>query len=348
MFRFATPLAFLLLAPWALAAWRLFRRGAPAAILFAPTHRLPERTAGWRVLLARVAPLFFLIGTLLLIVAAARPQTYLSRAQRSINAIAIETVVDVSGSMQALDLSERTATGIDYKSRLDVVKEAFAAFITQRPDDLIGLISFGGFASTRCPLTADHEALLHVLSGVEIPSVSASAQGRSVDAEEDMTAIGDALATAAARLANAEPKTRIIVLLTDGDSNTGIITPEQALDAAKKLGVKIYAIGVGSNGRAPFHARDAFGRDVIAYGEVTFNESFLQHAAEATGGKYFNVRDHDGMQQSLENINTLVTTPIARNIYEQYNECFVWFLLAGALLTILALTLQMQAARRLL
>lgn len=348
MFRFATPLAFLLLAPWALAAWRLFRRGAPAAILFAPTHRLPERTAGWRVLLARVAPLLFLVGTLLLIVAAARPQTYLSRAQRSIHAIAIETVVDVSGSMQALDLSERTATGINYKSRLDVVKEAFAAFITQRPDDLIGLISFGGFASTRCPLTADHEALLHVLSGVEIPSVSASAQGRSVDAEEDMTAIGDALATAVARLANAEPKTRIIVLLTDGDSNAGIITPEQALDAAKKLGVKIYTIGVGSNGKAPFRVRDAFGRDVIAYGDVTFNEAFLQHAAEATGGKYFNVRDHDGMQQSLENINTLVTTPIARNIYEQYNECFAWFLLAGALLTILALTLQMQAARRLL
>jgi len=348
MFRFATPLAFLLLAPWALAAWRLFRRGAPAAILFAPMRRLPARTAGWRVLLARAAPLFFLIGTLLLIVAAARPQTYLSRAQRNIRAIAIETVVDVSGSMQALDLSERTATGINYKSRLDVVKEAFAAFITQRPDDLIGLISFGGFASTRCPLTADHEALLHVLSGVEIPSVSASAQGRSVDAEEDMTAIGDALATAVARLANAEPKTRIIVLLTDGDSNTGIITPEQALDAAKKLDVKIYTIGVGSNGRAPFHARDAFGRDVIAYGDVSFNETFLQHAAEATGGKYFNVRDHDAMQQSLENINTLVTTPIARNIYEQYNECFVWFLLAGALLTILALTLQMQAARRLL
>ena len=348
MFRFATPLAFLLLLPWAVAAWRLFRRGAPAAILFAPTHRLPEQTAGWRVLLARLAPLLFLAGTLFLIVAAARPQTFLSRTQRSINAIAIEMVVDVSGSMQALDLSERTATGYNFKTRLDVVKEAFADFIVKRSDDLIGLISFGGYASTRCPLTADHEALLHVLSGVEIPSVSAAAQGRAVDAEEDRTAIGDALATAVARLANAEPKTHIIVLLTDGDSNTGIIAPEQSLDAAKKSGVKVFAIGVGSNGKAPFRARDAFGRDVIAYDVVTFNEEFLRHAAEASGGTYFNVRDHDGMQQSLESINTLVTTPIARNIYEQYNERFGWFLLAGSLLTILALTLQMQAARRLL
>lgn len=348
MFRFATPLAFLLLVPWALAAWRLFRRGAPAAILFAPTHRLPERTAGWRVVLVRVAPLLFLVGALLLILAAARPQTYLSRTQHHLNAIAIEMVVDVSGSMQALDLSERAALGPNYKSRLDVVKDAFATFIAQRSDDLIGLVSFGGFASTRCPLTADHEALLHVLKGVEIPSVSASAQGRTVDAEEDMTAIGDALATAVARLANAEPKTRIIVLLTDGDSNTGIITPEQALDAAKKMGVKIFTIGVGSNGKAPFRVRDAFGRDVIAYGEVTFNESFLRHAAEVSNGTYFNVRDHDGMQQSLANINKLVTTPIARNTYEQYNERFIECLLTGALLTILALLLQMQTARRLL
>ena len=348
MFRFATPLAFLLLAPWALAAWRLFRRGAPAAILFAPTHRLPERTAGWRVVLVRVAPMLFLAGTLLLIIAAARPQTYLSRTQHHINAIAIEMVVDVSGSMQALDLSDRTALGINYKTRLDVVKEAFTAFIKQRPDDLIGLVSFGGYASTRCPLTADHEALLHVLSGVQIPSLSASAQGRQVDAEEDMTAIGDALATAVARLANAEPKSRIIVLLTDGDSNTGIITPEQALDAAKKSGIKLFTIGVGSNGRAPFRVRDAFGRDTIAYGEVSFNPTLLQRMAGESGGQYFGVSDHDGMQQSLNNINTLVTTPIERNIYEQYNECFVWFLTAGALLTILALTLQMQTARRLL
>ena len=345
MFRFATPLAFLLLVPWALAAWRLFRRGAPAAILFAATHRLPARTAGW---LVQLAPLLFLAGALLLIIAAARPQTFLSRTQHHINAIAIEMVVDVSGSMEALDLSERNALGVNYKSRLDVVKESFAEFIAQRPDDLIGLVSFGGYASTRCPLTADHEALLHVLQGVEIPRSRTDAQGRPVDQEETLTAIGDALATAVARLANAEPKTRIIVLLTDGDSNTGIIAPEQALDAAKKTGTRIFTIGVGSNGKAPFRVRDAFGRDAIAYGEVTFNPDLLKRMAEESGGAYFGVRDHDAMQRTMQSISELVTTPIARTTYEQYNERFVWFLLSGALLTILSLTLQMQAARRLL
>ncbi|MFZ4396154.1 MAG: vWA domain-containing protein [Kiritimatiellia bacterium] len=348
MFRFATPLAFLLLVPWALAAWRLFRRGAPAAILFAPTHQLPERTAGWRVLLARAAPALFLAGTLLLIIAAARPQTHLSRTQQNTNAIAIEMVVDVSGSMQALDLSEQSALGLNYKSRLDVVKEAFAAFIQQRPDDLIGLVTFGGYAATRCPLTADHEALLHVLSGVEIPRDRMDDQGRPVDQEEMLTAIGDALATAVARLATAEPKTRIIVLLTDGDSNTGVITPEQALDAARKTGMLIFTIGVGSNGKAPFRMRDAFGRATIGYGMVSFNPELLQRMAAESGGKYFGVRDHDGMQKSMDSINTLVTTPISRNVYEQYNERYSWFLLAGALLTLIALTLQMQATRRLL
>jgi Ca-activated chloride channel family protein len=348
MFRFATPLAFLLLVPWALAAWRVFRRGAPAALLFAPTARLPVRTAGWRVGLARTAPLLFLAGTLLLIVAAARPQTILSRTQHEANAIAIEMVVDVSGSMDALDLSERTALGMNFKSRLEVVKECFASFIRERQDDLIGLVTFGGYASTRSPLTADHEALLHVLSGVEIPRGRTDAQGRPVDQEETLTAVGDALATAVARLANAEPKTRVIVLLTDGDSNTGVIAPEQALDAARKSGMKIFTIGVGSNGRAPFRVRDNFGREVIAYDNVTFNEEFLKHVAEASGGRYFNVRDHDGLGRTMENINTLVTTPIARNVYEQYNEHFVTCLLVGALLTALGLTLQMQAARRLL
>jgi Ca-activated chloride channel family protein len=348
MFRFATPLAFLLLVPWALAAWRLFRRGAPAAILFAPMHRLPARAAGWRVALARLAPSLFLAGTLLLIIAAARPQTHLSRTQRNIRAIAIEMVVDVSGSMQALDLSEKSAVGYNYKTRLDVVKEAFAAFIQQRPDDLIGLVTFGGYAATRCPLTADHEALLHVLKGVEIPRERTDSQGRPVDQEEMLTAVGDALATAVARVANAEPKTRIVVLLTDGDSNTGVITPEQALEAAKKTGIQLYTIGVGSSGQAPFRVRDAFGRDAIAYGNVSFNPDLLKQMATQSGGKYFNVSDHDGMPQAMEAINQLVTTPIARNIYAQYNEHYLWYLLSGALLTMLALTMQMQASRRLL
>jgi Ca-activated chloride channel family protein len=350
MFRFATPFAFLLLVPWALAAWCLYRRGAPSGVLFAPTHRLPARSAsGWRMLLARAAPVLFLAGTLLLVVAAARPQTYLSREHRTVDALAIEMLVDVSGSMDALDLSRQNPAGMDYKSRLDVVKETFKDFVEQRPDDLIGLVTFGGYAATRCPLTADHDTLLHVLQGVDIPRGRTDDQGRAVDQEETLTAIGDGLATGLARLSNTEPKTRIVVLLTDGDSNTGIITPDQALDAAKKTHIRVYTIGIGSTDETvPVRVKDNFGRSVIVRAQFKMDEELLTRIAAGTGGQYFNVRDHAGMKRALENIGKLETTRIARNVYRQYNEKFVWFLLAGVLLTALALTLNMQTTRRLI
>lgn len=345
MFNFATPLAFFLLVPWAVAAWRLYRTGKKSGTLFAPAARLPQHTAGWRVAVARVLPALFLFAALLLIFAAARPRTTLARERRSVNAIAIEMVIDVSGSMEALDL---TPQGKPYQTRLDVVKEMFAQFVEARPDDLIGLVTFGGYASTRAPLTADHRALAHVLKGVEIPRPHADANGNPLDPEETLTAIGDGLSTGLARLTDAEPKTRIVVLLTDGDSNTGIITPDQAAEAAAKLGVRVYVIGVGSNGRAPVRARDMFGRETIAQAMVTFNEPQLTSIASKTNGRYFNVRDDKGLKAALEEISKLETTKIERQVYERYNEHFVDYLLLGAGLVALALTLNMGLTRRLL
>lgn len=345
MLSFASPLAFLFLVPWIFAAWRLWRRGKSGGVLFAATHRLPVKTASWRVVVARLMPLLFLGGALLLVVAAARPRKPLSRHQRSIDAIAIGMVVDVSGSMEALDLSP---TPNHYKTRLDVVKERFAQFVEARPGDLIGLVTFGGYAATRAPLTADHRALLHVLSGVEIPKGKTDAQGRPIDQEETLTAIGDGLATGVARLVDAEPKTRIIILLSDGESNTGIITPEQAAEAANKMGIKVYAIGVGSNSRAPFKTRDMFGRETIAYADATFDETQLKNIAQTTSGRYFSVNDNQGLKEALEEINSLETTRIERQVYERYDEHFVVYLLWGAALILLALMMNMQFARRLL
>jgi Ca-activated chloride channel family protein len=342
---FATPLAFLLLLPWAVAAWRLYRSGRKAGVLFAAASRLPSRTAGWRVAIARTLPLLFLLGALLMIFAAARPRTTLSRHNRSVDAIAIEMVMDVSGSMEALDLSPK---GTFSDTRLDVVKQMFAQFVEARPDDLTGLVTFGGYASTRAPLTADHRALQHVLKGVEIPKNRVDARGRIVDQEETLTAIGDGLATGVARLVDAEPKTRIIILLSDGESNTGIITPEQAAEAAAKMNIKVYAIGVGSNGRAPIKRRDMLGRETIAYANVSFDESQLKSIAAKTGGRYFSVRDNEGLKTALEEINDLETTKIDRQVYERHDEHFAPFLLWGALMAACALTLNMHLTRRML
>ena len=343
---FAWPLCFLLGVPLALAAWRMLRRGRRAGIKFAPVRRLPARTAGWRARVANLAPWFFLAGAALLIVAAARPRTSLARSSRSVDAIAIAMAVDVSGSMEALDFTARGAS--TEKTRLDVVKEMFAKFVEARPDDLIGLVTFGGFASTRAPLTADHEVLLHVLKGVQVPSVAYDANGRPVDQEEQMTAIGDGLATAIARVKDADMKSKIVILLSDGVSNTGAVEPDEAAAAAAKLGIRVYTIGVGTrSNRTPFRVRDMAGRWVIQYADMSFDESQLKSIAATTGARYFGVRDEGGLKAALEEIDSLEKTTLDRTVYQRWNEYFPPFLLAGAFLVLFAVSLQMSASRRL-
>ena len=343
---FAWPLCFLLSVPLALAAWRMLRRGRRAGIKFAPVRRLPARTAGWRARVANLAPWFFLAGAALLIVAAARPRTSLARSSRSVDAIAIAMAVDVSGSMEALDFTARGAS--TEKTRLDVVKEMFAKFVEARPDDLIGLVTFGGFASTRAPLTADHEVLLHVLKGVQVPSVAYDANGRPVDQEEQMTAIGDGLATAIARVKDADMKSKIVILLSDGVSNTGAVEPDEAAAAAAKLGIRVYTIGVGTrSNRTPFRVRDMFGRSAIQYADMSFDESQLKSIASKTGARYFGVRDEGGLKAALEEIDSLEKTTLDRTAYQRWNEYFPWFLVPGAALLLLAVSLQMFASRRL-
>lgn len=345
-FRFATPWALLLLLPLLAAAWRmLLRPRHPAALPFAPVRFLPRRTAGWRGALALAVPWIFSAGAALLVVAAARPQTHFARERRSVDAIAIAMVVDVSGSMTALDLAENPSSP-SAQTRLDVVKEEFGKFIDQRPDDLITLVSFGGYASTRCPLTADHSAVMQFLKAVEVPGSGGNDDG-AVSAEETLTAVGDGLATACARLRESELKTRIAVLLSDGVSNTGLITPDKAADVAAKLGIKVYAIGVGSNtGYAPFRVRDGFGRSVVQRGMVEFDEAELKNIASVTGGRYYAVRDRDGFDAVMKEIDSLEKTHVEREVFDNFNEHFAFPLLAGCALVAAAVAASLICLRR--
>jgi Ca-activated chloride channel family protein len=315
------------------------------ALLFAPAHRIPTHRATWRTRLRPLAPLFYLVGAALAIVALARPQTVFSRTTRRADAIAMQMVVDCSGSMAALDFSTQDAQ----RTRLDVVKETFGRFVGMRPGDLVGLITFGGFASSRVPLTLDHQALLHSLGGVEIPREVYGPNGQPVNAEESLTAIGDALATACARLEKADVKSRVVVLLSDGVSNTGIIKPEDATKAAKTLGIKVYTIGVGSNlAEAPFLARDVFGRTVIARARVELDEDLLRRIAEGAGGQYFNVTDPKGLDRAMEAINKLEKTSINTELYNQYDEHFAVLLVPALVLVMLGTALNAWLGRMLL
>ncbi len=344
---FANPWFLLLLLPLGFAAWRLLRRGRKRGIRFSAVMRLPAQAAGWRARVAALTPFVLLAGLSLLVLAAARPRTSLARERKSVDAIAIAMTVDVSGSMDALDLTPKGERFSRQTTRLAVVKKLFAEFVEKRPDDLIGLVTFGGYAATRSPLTADHAALLNVLKGVEIPSVALDAQGRPISRDEQMTAIGDGLATALARLKDAKPKTKIAILLSDGVSNTGAVEPDEAAAAAAKMGVKVYAIGVGTRARrTPIIGRDFFGREVVQYADMTFDEKQLRSIAKKTGGTYFAVNDRDSLEKALDEIDQLETTRLDADVFNRWREHFVPFLLAGALLVLFAVSLSMSAARR--
>ena len=344
---FANPLMLLFFAPIAVAAWRLLRRGRRSGIRFSAVGRLPAKAAGWRAKVAALTPFVLLAGLSLLTIAAARPRTSLAHEKKSVDAIAIAMTVDVSGSMDALDLTPKGERFSKDTTRLAVVKKLFAQFVENRPDDLIGLVTFGGYAATRSPLTADHEALLNVLKGVEIPSIAVDAHGQAIAQDEQMTAVGDGLATALARLKDAKPKTKIVILLSDGVSNTGAVEPDEAAAAAAKMGVKVYAIGVGTRARrTPIFGRDFFGRTTVQYADMTFDEKQLRSIAKTTGGTYFPVNDRDSLAKALEEIDQLETTEIDADIYNRWAEHFALFLLCGALCVLVAVSLAMSASRR--
>lgn len=325
MLQLGHPWALLLLLPLAGTAWAVYRRRRGPALLFSALHRIPQGGITWRVRLLPVASGLLLVGLALLIVALARPRQAFSRTWLHTDSIAIMMVADVSGSMNALDFS----TGETLRSRMDVVKDTLEAFVGRRPNDLVGLITFGGYAATRVPLTLDHDALRHALRAVEIAREIVDADGRVINAEEMLTAIGDALAVGTARLRQTDIKSRVMVLLSDGESNTGVVPPLEAAAAARAFGIRVYTIGIGSTGRAPFRGRDRFGREAIGYAEVTLDEALLRRIAEITGGVYFNVRDPKGLERAMEEVDRLEKTRVTSATYHRYREYFPWFLHAG-------------------
>lgn len=343
-FRFASPWAFILLLPLAFAAWRMLRRPPkPRAIPFAPVAFLPPGGTSLKTLAAHVAPFATLASFLLMVTAAARPQTFFARERHSSESIAIAMAVDISGSMMALDLAPDPAAK-DAPTRLDVVKDEFASFINRRPDDLVTLVTFGGFASTRSPLTADHRALLRYLEEVKVPGTDDS-EG-PVSSEETLTAVGDGLVTACARLQEAKMATKIVVLLSDGVSNAGVNSPQRAAEIAKELGIKVYAIGVGSRtGLAPFKTK-RFGQDTVVMGQVEFDERELRGLASATGGRYYGVADKRDLDDIMREIDSLEKTKVESDVFTNYTERFAQPLCAGALLLLAAIAMNLAAFGR--
>lgn len=342
-FRFADPLWLLLLLPLLVALF-LPRWRNPSAVYSSASllRGLPTTTAQR---LKRLLPLVKYLGLTGVVVALARPQLGREEFRVRTEGIAIMMAIDRSNSMEAMDFEldgERV-------NRLAVVKDVFRRFVggdgslPGRPDDWIGLIAFGGFAQGLCPLTLDHGALLAQLDKVEIPRPLRDKSGRILDenfySEELRTAIGDAIALGTERLRDAEARSKILVLLSDGENTAGLIQPEQAAEAAREFGVKIYTIGVGTNGLAPFPETDAFGRTRLRQVELKLDERLLREVAETTGGQYFNAASTGALSEVYATIDQLERTQAETLLYTEYRELYRSVLLPGALFLLLHLLL---------
>jgi len=345
-FRLAEPLWLLLLLPAAavlVAAQRGTRR---YSIVFSSLEGLRNLPRSLAQRLKRGLPAVRFLGLSLLVVSLARPQEGRAEFRVRTEGISMVMAIDRSGSMEALDFQIEGKR----QNRLEVVKNVFRDFVAGkgdlpgRPDDRIGLVVFGGFAEGVCPLTLDHGALLSILETVKIPKPIHDRQGnllnRDFYEEELATAIGDGLALAVERLQDIDARSKVVVLLSDGVSNAGIVSPLDAAQAAHALGIKVYAIGVGSNQPVPFPTKDLFGRDQLVVRQVEFDETTLKTIAETTGGKYFNATDTDSLRGVCEEIDRLEKTETDSLLYTEYRELYDLSLVPGLLLLLLDFVLR--------
>jgi len=300
--------------------WR--RRRKPAAIVFSRVSVLAHGPRSG----SRTTFLLFVLRNLLLastIVALARPRSGAHEQNVTSEGINIVLVIDLSSSMLAQDFQPQ--------NRLEVAKDVVKRFIAARSNDRIGVVAFASEALTQVPLTTDY------------PVINAAVDNLAAGQLEDGTAIGTAIATAANRLRDAPGRSRVMILLTDGENNRGAIDPRTAAKAAAVFGIKIYTIGVGTEGLAPVPVgRGLFG---LRYENrlVRIDEPLLNDIAKTTGGRYFRARDAAALERIYEQIDQLEREPVRTRSYVRYTELFRWPLAFGALAFVAELLL---AARR--
>lgn len=321
--------------------WRSQRR--PAAAVFSSIADLKELPVTFTQRVFRVLPIAFATGLALVLVSIARPQAGKSESRIMGEGIAIGLVLDISGSMEALDFQ---LNGRDV-SRLEAVQHVIAEFVlgsrqsglNGRKDDLIGLVAFGGFADGKCPLTLDHGALVQIVKELEVPRAVRDRRGNVVNEnfldEELATAIGDGVTLAVDRLRATDAKSKVIVLLTDGDNNAGAVDPREAALIAKESGIKLYTIGIGTSGVVPVPQEDQFGQRVLVQARFRIDEELLREMARTGEGEYFHASDSAGLTEVYQRIDRLEKSNFEESKFAEYTELFRWFAVPGLALLLL-------------
>ena len=298
-------------------AWYIWKRKQQTATLKISSLKGFQASGS---ILAKLQPLLFVLRLLALsalIVAMARPRTvHISNETKTTKGIDIVMAVDVSGSMLAKDLKP---------NRMEALKRVASDFVKERPNDRIGLVVYAAEAYTTCPVTSDKAVVLDAIKSIKYDNVL-----------QDGTAIGMGLTTAVNRLKDSKAKSKVIILLTDGVNNAGFIEPETASDIAQQYGIKVYTIGIGTNGMAEFpYAIAPNGQFLFRMMQVEIDQELMKSIARKTGGKYFRATGNQKLAEIYKAINKLETTEIEELRFYDYDEKYrPLVLLAGVLLLI--------------
>lgn len=289
--------------------WYILRqRRANPSIGLSTLSAFSALPVSWKQYLRHVLYVLRLLAIGCLIIVLARPQLKDNWRTSSTEGTDIVLALDVSGSMLARDFQP---------NRMEAAKAVASKFVQGREADNIGLVIFAGESLTGVPMTVDRSQLLNYIDGI------------SMEMLEDGTAIGDGIATSLNRLKEGKAKSKSIILLTDGSNNTGVVAPLDAASVAKELGVKIYTIGVGTNGMAPYPSYDMFGKIVYAPQQVVIDEATLTRIADLTGGKYFRATGNRALEQVFAEIDALEKTQMDVKVFSHTEDDYMlWAWLA--------------------
>lgn len=319
---FAWPWVFLLLALIPLMVWwRVSRKGNLRATFQVSSTTHFKGVSTFKTALARALFVLRLLAVAFLVIALARPQ--IRNVQQEVTGEGLDIVlcIDVSGSMTSEDFSP---------NRMEAAKKEAIDFVLHRPTDRIGVVIFSGESFTMCPLTTDRQAVISQISAIR-PGLL-----------QDGTAIGSGLATSVERLKNSPSKSRIVILLTDGVNNGGLIDPNTAKEIAKAMGIKVYTVGIGTEGYAPTPNPDG----TVSQEKAGLDEKLLKDIASSTGGQYYRATDNASLDSIYRNIDTLEKSKVQVTSYERFIEEYWPFALAAFVLVVIEMTLRYTILRK--
>jgi len=316
--KFAYPSVLLLLTllPILIIWYIIYNNRRQGSMMISSITQIPARRT-WKIILRPLPFVLRLLSLACIIVALARPQTRNDEELVSGEGVDIVLCIDVSGSMMAQDFTP---------NRLEAAKEVASTFVDSRPTDRIGLVIFSGESFTQCPVTTDKNILKSQIYNIQSGLL------------EDGTAIGSGLATSVDRLKSSKSKSKVVILLTDGENNGGMIDPSTAKEIAKSVGVKVYTIGVGTEGSAPVPVQTP-GGIVMQREQVNIDEKLLTQIAGETGGKYFRAKDNATLKGIYTEIDKLEKSRVEVTALRRFNEKFfplaigsIFFLMLEAIL----------------